>query len=137
MLYYLFLFFCAFLPLQFALNPATGFDLASVRLVVPLLFLACVYVAIKNKKKLLVRENAVYLLLAWREILSVSRRYKKVVIARCFGEAISFFGLKLAQVIGGFLVNVVVQPVREQQVRRDAFFDRFQSILAGTLRIAQ
>jgi len=72
MLYYLFLFFCAFLPLQFALNPATGFDLASVRLVVPLLFLACVYVAIKNKKKLLVRENAVYLLLAFLLLAALS-----------------------------------------------------------------
>ena len=47
--YSLLLSFCALLPFQFALNPWKGVDLAIVRIFVPLLFLAYVIFALKNK----------------------------------------------------------------------------------------
>lgn len=42
------LFLC--LPFQIALNPAKGFDLASVRIIIPLIFLAWIISSLKNKK---------------------------------------------------------------------------------------
>lgn len=43
----LFLILCLFLPFQFALNPFPGIDLAIIRVLIPLLFIICIY---KNHK---------------------------------------------------------------------------------------
>lgn len=43
----------AYLPFQIALNPAEGFDLASVRVIMPLFFLSWVALGLKNRKLLL------------------------------------------------------------------------------------
>jgi putative inorganic carbon (HCO3(-)) transporter len=51
MFFKLFLFFCVFLPFQFALNPTAGIDLAMVRVIVPIMFLLWIGWSIKNKKK--------------------------------------------------------------------------------------
>jgi len=72
MLYKLLLIFFLYLPLQLAINPAAGFDLASIRIIVPLLFLACAYVAIKDKQRLFVRENATYLLMIFLLLAALS-----------------------------------------------------------------
>ncbi len=47
--YYLILFFCLFLPFQFALNPTTGIDLAIARVFISLLFLSYFVFIYKNK----------------------------------------------------------------------------------------
>ncbi|HCO99415.1 MAG: O-antigen ligase family protein [Candidatus Moranbacteria bacterium] len=50
--YCAFLFFCALLPFQFALNPKEGFDLAIIRILIPLIFLIWIFIALKNKQKI-------------------------------------------------------------------------------------
>ncbi|KKQ53309.1 MAG: hypothetical protein US70_C0004G0026 [Parcubacteria group bacterium GW2011_GWD2_38_11] len=50
--YYTFLIFCALLPFQFALNPREGFDLAIIRVLISLVFLAWIFVSLKNKEKI-------------------------------------------------------------------------------------
>jgi O-antigen ligase len=63
MLFPVFLIFCAFLPFQFALNPTAGIDLAIVRVIIPLLFLAWLFWAIKNKQALFYKNKLSFLLL--------------------------------------------------------------------------
>lgn len=55
--------FCVFLPFQFALNPATGIDLAIIRVIVPITFLTWLIVGVKKKLNLFSRSNLGYLLL--------------------------------------------------------------------------
>ena len=50
MLYKLFLLFCLYLPFQIALNPAEGIDLASVRVIIPILALIWLILALKNRQ---------------------------------------------------------------------------------------
>ncbi|NTW26708.1 MAG: O-antigen ligase family protein [Candidatus Moranbacteria bacterium] len=42
--------FCALLPFQFALNPAPGFDLAMIRVLIPAFFLILIFSLFKNKR---------------------------------------------------------------------------------------
>jgi O-antigen ligase len=63
MLYNIFLIFCAFLPLQFALNPTAGVDLAIVRVIVPALFLGWIFWTKKNKLPLLEKNKVTYLII--------------------------------------------------------------------------
>jgi O-antigen ligase len=65
MLYKAFIIFCFLLPFQFALNPATGIDLAIVRIIVPIMFLAWLLWAKKNKLPLLEKNKVTYLLIAF------------------------------------------------------------------------
>lgn len=51
-----------YLPFQIALNPAEGFDLASVRIIIPLLFLVWLIDSLKNKK-IILPNNLTFLLL--------------------------------------------------------------------------
>ncbi|EKE20841.1 MAG: hypothetical protein ACD_7C00461G0001 [uncultured bacterium] len=51
-----------YLPFQLALNPAEGFDLASVRIIIPLLFLVWLIDCLKNKK-IIVPNNLTFFLL--------------------------------------------------------------------------
>jgi O-antigen ligase len=73
-IYYLLLFFAAFLPFQFALNPSLGFDLAIVRVFIPLLFIFWMLLGLKNKSILLERGKTTYLIAAFLllAILSLS-----------------------------------------------------------------
>lgn len=57
MIFNLFLFLCLYLPFQIALNPATGVDLASVRILILILFFVWAYKKIKNKKKLVLLDT--------------------------------------------------------------------------------
>lgn len=59
--YYLLLALCALLPFQFALNPAPGFDLAIVRVIIPLLFLSWAIISLKNKTYLLLLNKMTFL----------------------------------------------------------------------------
>lgn len=72
MIYYAFIAFCALLPFQFALNPAAGFDLAIARVVVPVLFIAWIIYALKNKLPLIKKTKVTYLLLAFLLLALVS-----------------------------------------------------------------
>jgi len=62
MLFNLILLLCLYLPFQVALNPAAGIDLASVRVIIPALFLLWLAQGLKNRK-LLVRNNLQTILL--------------------------------------------------------------------------
>ena len=50
MIYITLLFLCLYLPFQLALNPSFGIDLASVRIIIPILFLLWILTNLKNKK---------------------------------------------------------------------------------------
>ena len=65
MLYFVFIIFCAFLPFQFALNPAPGIDLAIVRVIILLLFLAWLAYALKNKLALFEKNKITYFFTAF------------------------------------------------------------------------
>lgn len=65
MFFQLFLIFCAFLPFQFALNPAPGIDLAVIRIIIPLLFLYVLFLLIKDEKKILSRKGITCLIAAF------------------------------------------------------------------------
>lgn len=54
--------FFLYLPFQIALNPAEGFDLASVRIIIPLLFLVWLIDSLKSKK-IIVPNNLTFFLL--------------------------------------------------------------------------
>lgn len=64
-LYYFLLVFCSLLPFQFALNPAIGFDVAIIRLAIPVFFLTWLFFMIKNKLPLFYHDNKTYLFLAF------------------------------------------------------------------------
>jgi O-antigen ligase len=72
LIYHLLLLFGALLPLQFALNPAEGFDLAIVRIVIPLMWLLGLMIAIKNKELFYVRDKITFLLLIFLAFASFS-----------------------------------------------------------------
>ncbi|HAT73745.1 MAG: hypothetical protein US30_C0005G0040 [Candidatus Moranbacteria bacterium GW2011_GWF2_36_839] len=63
MIFNLFLFLCFYLPFQIALNPAAGVDLASIRVLILMLFFVWVYDNIRNKKKLFFLDTQVRLIL--------------------------------------------------------------------------
>lgn len=52
-IYVLLLVFCALLPFQFALNPKEGFDVAIVRIIIPLIFLYWAILRMKKSESLL------------------------------------------------------------------------------------
>src|SRR6266568_1859838 len=52
MLSYGLLFFCALLPFQFALNPTSGYDLAIVRVVIPLFFIVLLFGLVSKKNNI-------------------------------------------------------------------------------------
>ena len=64
-LYFSLLFFCLFLPFQFALNPAPGFDLAIVRVFIPLLFAFWLFLKIKRKETLIINDRITKLIIAF------------------------------------------------------------------------
>ncbi len=73
-LFSILLFICTILPLQFALNPTTGVDLAIIRVLIPVFFLACCYYKYKNKTFLQAKDNltfyiTTFLLLAMTSLL--------------------------------------------------------------------
>jgi len=71
--YLLILAFCLFLPYQFALNPKVGFDLAIVRVIIPMLFLSYAFFAMKNKINIFNfnKVTSLLLLLLTLEIISL------------------------------------------------------------------
>lgn len=46
------LFLCVFLPFQFALNPKAGFDVAIIRIIIPIIFLMWILLKMKKREKL-------------------------------------------------------------------------------------
>lgn len=65
LLYCFLLAFCSLLPFQFALNPALGFDVAIVRVIIPIFFLAWFFFMFKNKLPLLISDKKTYLLITF------------------------------------------------------------------------
>lgn len=63
--YALLLFLCLFLPFQFALNPAAGFDVAIIRIILPLLFLFLIFFRFKERIVLLEIDSLTILLFAF------------------------------------------------------------------------
>jgi putative inorganic carbon (hco3(-)) transporter len=63
MFYNTFLILCVLLPFQFALNPTSGIDLAIVRIIIPAIFLAWLFFALKNNLTLLKKNKITYLVL--------------------------------------------------------------------------
>jgi O-antigen ligase len=104
MLYKFFLAFCVFLPLQFAMNVVPGIDLASVRIIVPILFLVCAYIAIKNKQRLFTREKTSHLLLAFLLLAALSFFHSTNLLwsARKFLFLLSLFPI---YVVATFVLN--------------------------------
>ncbi len=64
-IYYSLIFFCIFLPFQFALNPAVGFDLAIVRVIIPFIFLLYVFTIINSKQSPIKQDEIAHLLVAF------------------------------------------------------------------------
>ncbi|HOX10448.1 MAG TPA: O-antigen ligase family protein [Candidatus Moranbacteria bacterium] len=69
---YIFYFLCFFLPFQFALNPATGIDLAIVRVIIPAIFIAWLFIALKNKSLLLPKNKTTCCLLVFIFLIFIS-----------------------------------------------------------------
>ncbi|MFA6183879.1 MAG: O-antigen ligase family protein [Parcubacteria group bacterium] len=65
MLEFLLKLFFLYLPFQVALNPAEGFDLASVRIIIPLLFLAWLIDSLKNKEIIIPKGLTFFLLISF------------------------------------------------------------------------
>lgn len=63
--YYFLLAFFVFLPFQFALNPAAGFDVAIVRIIIPAIFLISIFLKIKTAKNSLPSDNLSYLIISF------------------------------------------------------------------------
>ncbi|KKP69166.1 MAG: O-antigen polymerase [Candidatus Moranbacteria bacterium GW2011_GWE1_35_17] len=61
-----------YLPFQIALNPAEGFDLASVRIIIPLLFIAWLIDGLKNKKIIIPNNLTFFLLISFLFLTSFS-----------------------------------------------------------------
>ncbi len=57
--------FCILLPFQFALNPRAGFDVAVVRLLIPLLFFSWLFLKIKAKQTILINTKLTCLIFAF------------------------------------------------------------------------
>lgn len=61
-LFSFFIAFCAFLPMQFALNPAATIDLAIIRVLIPVLFFFVFFLILKNKLSLTIKNKSVLLI---------------------------------------------------------------------------
>lgn len=64
--------FFLYLPFQIALNPTEGFDLASIRIIIPLFFLAWLIDSLKNKKLILPNNLTFLLLISFLFLVSFS-----------------------------------------------------------------
>ena len=69
---YLFVIFCAFLPFQFALNPAPGYDLAVIRIIIPLMFAGWFIFQVKSRSFFIINNKKTYLLVIFLLLATVS-----------------------------------------------------------------
>ena len=60
MLFYFFVLLCVLLPFQFALNPTATTDLAIIRVLIPLVFVACLFYYAKHKKRFKIKNTLNY-----------------------------------------------------------------------------
>jgi O-antigen ligase len=112
MFYEIFLIFCAFIPFQFALNPATGVDLAIIRVIVPIMFLGWVVFALKNNIPLLKKSRITYLLILFLLL---------AVFSLCFSHNLAwslrklFFLLSLAPIYF-IAVSVFSEKAKQRKI---------------------
>ncbi|EKE20272.1 MAG: polysaccharide polymerase [uncultured bacterium] len=59
------LFLCVFIPFQFALNPSVGFDVAIIRIIIPIIFLAWILFKMKRREKLFPRDTISFLIICF------------------------------------------------------------------------
>ncbi|MDD5397172.1 MAG: O-antigen ligase family protein [Candidatus Moranbacteria bacterium] len=71
-LFHFLLLFCVLLPFQFALNPLQNFDLAVVRVVIPLMFFWWLFLAIRRKETILQNNKISYLFLTFLTLATLS-----------------------------------------------------------------
>lgn len=65
LLFHLFLSLCAFLPLQFALNPTKDIDLAVIRVLIPLFFITCLFIISAKKGCSQIKNKTTYYISAF------------------------------------------------------------------------
>ena len=98
-LFNVFLFICILLPFQFALNPAPTVDLAVIRVLIPLLFLACFYLPQKIQAVLKNTSVSAYLILLFLGL---------TVFSLFFSQNITWSMRKLAFLFSIFPIYFVV-----------------------------
>ncbi|MFA6159884.1 MAG: O-antigen ligase family protein [Parcubacteria group bacterium] len=102
MIFNFFIFLCFYLPFQIALNPAVGVDLASVRVLILILFFVWVYGKIRNKKRLFFLDTQAKLILFFL-FLSVASLF--------FAQNYSWGARKLLYLFSIFPLYFVVKDI--------------------------
>lgn len=115
--------FFLYLPFQIALNPAEGFDLASVRIIIPLLFLAWLIDSLKNKK-IIIPDNLTFFLLASFLFLNVFSLF--------FAQNSSWGIRKLIFLFSIFPLFFIIKAISSPNSRKNLSLLIF-TVLGGTL----